>query len=178
MIPTDIPKTTFKKHHGHYKFTVMLFELTKALATFQALMNHIFEPYLRKFMLVFFDDILIYSPSFTQHLKHLRIAFQVLRLNRLCIKKSKCAFAQTQVEYLGHVISSARVSTDPKKISDMLSWPKIGNVRSLRGFLGLTDYYKHFVRNYGVISKPLSNLLKRDSFKWAEKAKAAFRGLK
>ena len=98
----------------------MPFSLTNAPATFQALMNHIFEPHLRKFTLVFFDDILIYSPCYTQHLKHLRIAFQVLRLNRLCIKKSKCAFAQTQVEYFGYVISSAGVSTDPKKISAML----------------------------------------------------------
>jgi len=133
-------------------------------------MNHIFKPYFCKFMLVFFNDILIYSPSFTQHLEYLRIAFQVLRLNRLCIKKSKCAFTQTQVEYLGYVISSVGVSTDPKKISTMLSWPKLGNVRSLRGFLGLTDHYRRFVRNYGVISKSLFDLLKKDNFKWDEGA--------
>lgn len=129
-------------------------------------------------MLVFFDDILIYNPSFTQHFEHLRIAFQVLRFNRLRIKKSKCAFAQMQVEYLGYVISSVGVSIDPKKKSAMLSWLRPGNVRSLRGFFGLTDYYRRFVKNYGVISKPLSDLLKKDNFKWDEGVEAAFGNLK
>ena len=138
MNPNGIPKTTFKTHHGHYEFTVMPFGLTNAPPTFQALMNHISEPYLRKFVLVFFDDILIYSPTFSKHLDYLRIAFQVFKFNQLYIKKSKCAFAQQQVEHLGHVISSVVVSTNPRKIVAMIAWPRPTNVKALRGFLGLT----------------------------------------
>lgn len=141
MNPNDIPKIAVITHHGHYEFLVTAFGLTNALATFQALMNQIFKPYLRKFILVFFDDILVYSPSFQQHLEHLRTTLRVLRFNQLFIKKSKCDFAQQQVEYLGHVISSAGVSIDSKKVVFMTAWPRPMNVKALRGFLGLTGYY-------------------------------------
>ena len=101
-------------------------------------MNNIFEPYLRKFILVFFDDILIYSPTFAQHLNHLKITFEVLRINKLYVKESKCTFAKQHVEYLGHIISSSGVSTDPSKVVAMVSWPRSHNVKGSRGFLGLT----------------------------------------
>jgi len=138
MDPTDIAKIAFRTHHGHYEFTIMPFGLTNTPTTFQALMNQIFEPYLRKFVLVFFDDILIYSPTFNLHLEHLRTTFKVLRFNRLYLKRSKCAFAQTQIEYLGHIISKEGVGTDPSKIEAITAWLKPTNIRSLRGFLGLT----------------------------------------
>ena len=101
-------------------------------------MNQIFEPYLRKFVLVFFDDILVYSPSFDQHLDHLRATLEILRFNWLDIKQSKCAFAQRRVEYLGHIILGVGVGTDPKKIEAIVAWPKPTSIRALRGFLGLT----------------------------------------
>lgn len=119
MAPTEEYKTAFKTHHGHYQFRVMPFGLTNALATFQCLMNDILAPFLRKFVLVFLDDILIYSQTLTQHIDHLRQVLQQLRKHQLYIKLSKCSFAQTQLKYLGHIISADGVATDPSKTEAM-----------------------------------------------------------
>ncbi|GJV06154.1 putative mitochondrial protein [Tanacetum coccineum] len=148
MKSSDVQKTAFRTHEGHYEFLVMPFGLTNAPATFQALMNKVFKSYLRKFILVFFDDILVYSRTVEEH------------------------------EYLGQVVTHDGVAADPSKVKAMLEWPVPKSIRELRGFLGLTGYYRKFVKGYGKIASPLTDQLKKDSFKWNEEANQAFETLR
>ncbi|GKA14923.1 putative mitochondrial protein [Tanacetum coccineum] len=170
MFDDDVTKVAFKTHHGHYEFLVMLFGLTNAPSTFQALMNEVFKYFLRKFTLVFFDDILIYSKSLKEHVEHLRAVLEVMRKHQLYAKLSKCVFGTRQVEYLGHVISTMGVSTDPSKIKAMEDWCVPRNVKQLRDFFGLTGYYKMFIKAYASISRPITLLLKKNEFKWNKEA--------
>jgi hypothetical protein len=152
MHPDDIAKTTFHTHQGHFKFTVMPFGLTNAPATFQSLMNELLKDYIRKFVLVFFDDILIYSSTWAEHLQHVKMVFQLMRAHRLFIKQSKCVFGSTSVAYLGHIISADGVAMDPDKVLAVASWPTPCTVKALRGFLRLSGYYRKFIADYGAVA--------------------------
>jgi hypothetical protein len=178
MHPDDIEKTTFHTHRGHFEFLVMPFGLTNAPSTFQALMNDVLKPLIRKFVLVFFDDILVFSSSCAAHLQHVREVFTALRANKLSVKQSKCSFGKTSVAYLGHVISAQGVSMDLDKVAAVEVWPRPRSIRALRGFLGLTGYYRKFIADYGTIAAPLMTLLKREAFRWSERAEEAFLQLK
>nr|GEV70029.1 putative mitochondrial protein [Tanacetum cinerariifolium] len=151
-----ICKIAFRTHEGHYEFLVMPFGLTNAPSTFQSLMNTVFKAFLRKFVLVFFDDILIYSKNLEEHCDHLAQVLQVMKDNTLYAKRTKCYFDVPQVKYLGHIISA----------------------QGLKGFLGLTGYYRRFIKDYASISQPLVALTKKDAFKWNPSAELAYHKLK
>lgn len=174
----DILKTVFHTHEGHYEFLIIPFGLTNAPATFQELMNSIFKPHLRKFVLVFFDDILVFSTDLESHIQHLTIVLQILKQHHLFSKLSKCSFGQSKIEYLGHIISKDGVAAGKAKIEVMANWPLLKNFKALRGFLGVTNYYRKIVRSYREIARPLTNILKKNQFQWSPEALAAFEKLK
>jgi hypothetical protein len=178
MREEDVGKTAFRTHQGHYEFRVMPFGLCNAPSTFQATMNSIFQPFLHRFIIVFFDDILIYSSTYEEHLMHLEQAFQILQQGQFFLKQSKCLFAQRQIEYLGHIVSKEGVEPVKAKILAIQQWPVPSTIKALRGFLGLTGFYRRFIKGYASIAAPLSQLLKKDQFGWSPEAQLAFEALK
>lgn len=179
LAPGKEHKTAFQTHWGQFEFTVMAFGLTGAPNTFQGAMNTTLFPLLRKCTLVFFDDILVYSRTLEEHLQHLRQVFTMLAQDQWKVKFSKCRFAQQSITYLGHVVSGQGVSTDPGKVEAVQLWPQPQNVKELRSFLGLAGYYRKFVRNFALLSRPLTDLLKKGSlFVWTSSHQAAFEALK
>ncbi|KAL4575026.1 hypothetical protein LXL04_021866 [Taraxacum kok-saghyz] len=152
VAPPDTHKTAFRTVDGHYEFLVMPFGLSNAPSTFQSTMNDLFRNELRKFVLVFFDDILVYSPDSTQHYKHLHHVLDTLARNHFHAKQTKCTFGVATIDYLGHIISAEGVTADPDKITGIQNWPPPTSITALRGFLGLTGYYRRFVRHYAHIA--------------------------
>lgn len=172
-------KAAFQTHFGHFEFKVMAFGLCGAPGTFQGAMNTTLAPLLRKCVLVLFDDILIYSSTFEEHLLHLRQVLDLLIKDQWVVKPSKCSFAQQSITYLGHVISADGISTDKAKVATVSAWPQPMSVKELRSFLGLAGYYRKFVRHFAVIAKPLTNLLKKNiQFVWTSEHQEAFTVLK
>ena len=175
----DVPKTAFKARYGHYEFLVMPFGLTNALVVFMDLMNRIFQPYLDQFVIVFIDDILIYSGSKEDHEEHLRVVLQILRENRLYAKFSKCQFWLDSVAFLGHVISAEGVYVDPQKIEAIVNGKPPTNVTAIRSFLGLAEYYRKFVEGFSKLAAPLTKLTrKEEKFLWSEACQQSFDELK
>lgn len=170
----DIHKTEFRTHEGHYKYLVMPFGMMNAPSTFQSLMSAVFKPMLLQFFLVFFDDILVYSLNWEEHMWHLKLLLQVLCDNQLVANKKKCCFAQLSVDYLGHFISQNGVAMDRAKVKCVLQWPVPKNVKWVRGFLGLTGFYRKFIRDYGKLAIPLIELTKKEGLRWGAKEQVAF----
>ncbi|XP_038979055.1 uncharacterized mitochondrial protein AtMg00860-like [Phoenix dactylifera] len=141
-------------------------------------MNSIFRRFLRKFVLVFFDDILVYSTTLELHLVLLNETLKILAEHQFYLKPSKCSFGQQQVEYLGHIVSAKEVQVDATKIRAMLEWPQPTSVIELGGFLGLTGYYRKFVKDYRIIAAPLTALLRKGQFQWNSQAEQVFHHLK
>jgi hypothetical protein len=178
MKEADILKTSFGTHEGHYEFLVMHFGLCNAPSTFQSLMNKLLKPYLQNFVLVFFDNILIYSRTWDNHLLHVDKVLPLLQENQLFFKKTKCSFGANEVEYLGHIVNRDGVKVDPKNIQAMQEWLCPTTLKRLRGFLGLIGCYRNFFNHYGKIAKPLTDLLKKNAFHWTLAAEQAFTELK
>jgi hypothetical protein len=179
LAPGEELKTAFQTHSGHYEYKVMPFGLAGAPATFLGAMNATLQPLLRKCVVVFFDDILVYSRSLTEHTEHLRQVLQLLKRDNWKVKTTKCAFGQQQISYLGHVINSNGVSSDPDKINKVAQWPTPANNKDVRSFLGLAGYYRKFVKHFGIIARPLFNLLKKNTpFVWTDDTDTAFQLLK
>ena len=175
----DVPKTAFKTRYGHYEFLVMPFGLTNALAAFMDLMNRVFGPYLDKFVIVFIDDILVYSSSKEEHAEHLRIILQTLREHQLYAKFIKCQFWLDRVAFLGHVVSAEGISVDPQKIEAIVDWKPPTNITEVRSFLGLAGYYRKFVEGFSKIATPLTKLTrKEEKFIWSEAYQNSFDELK
>ncbi|KAL0378531.1 UNVERIFIED_CONTAM: Retrovirus-related Pol polyprotein from transposon.6 [Sesamum radiatum] len=175
----DIPKTAFRTRYGHYEFLVMPFGLTNAPAAFMALMNRTFHKYLDQFVIVFIDDILVYSRSMEEHEQHLRIVLQILKEKELYAKLSKCEFWINQVVFLGHVISGDGVMPDPAKVKAIMEWRVPKNATEVRSFLGLAGYYRRFVEGFSIIAGPLTKLLRKGVvFQWTEQCQRSFDELK
>lgn len=163
-------------HEGYYEFVSMPFGLTNVPATFQSMMNNILRPHLRRFALVFFDDILIYNTSMEQHVNHSKQILHTLKKIKLFLKQSKCMFAQIQVAYLGYIASTRGLEVDPKKVEAINKWLPPTSIRQLRGFLGLTGYYRKFVYKYAAVATLLT-LLFNDKLVWIDVAEAALKKL-
>ena len=137
----DIPKTAFRTRYGHYEFLVMSFGLTNAPAAFMDLMNRVFKPYLDKFVVVFIDDILIYSKTEEEHAEHLKIVLEALQREEMYAKFSKCEFWMKKVQFLGHVVDENGISVDPEKVDAISNWEQPRTPTEVRSFLGLAGYY-------------------------------------
>jgi hypothetical protein len=168
--PSDIPKMALSTRYGLYEFTVMSFGLTNAPAYFMNLMNKVFMEYLDRFVVVFINDIRIYSKSDSDHKEHLRLVLQKLRDNQLYAKFSKCKFWIDKVPFLGHIIFNGGIAVDPAKVKEIMEWSMPTTVTEIRSFLGLAGYYRRFIEGFSKIAKPMTSLLEKGrEFKWDEK---------
>ncbi|GJP56055.1 hypothetical protein CLOM_g15120 [Closterium sp. NIES-68] len=179
MADDSVHKTAFQTRYGSYEYLVMPFGLTNAPAMFQAEMNHILRPLLDECVVVYLDDILVYSHDMQQHVEHLRRVFEILQRERIYVKLSKSDFALEKVQFLGHIVSAQGVHVDPKKIEAVRTWKSPENVKELQQFLGFANYYNRFVPQYAKITAPLTNLLKKNTpYKWGPQYQEAVEKLK
>ncbi|KAK3553528.1 hypothetical protein QTP70_004156 [Hemibagrus guttatus] len=173
-------KTTFHATHGHYEYLVMPFGLTNAPVVFQSLINEVFQDILGKWVIAYIDDILVYSTSLEEHVRHVREVLSRLQRHHLFVKPEKCEFHQTTMTFLGYVIMRQGVKMDVTKVQVVTEWPSPTTVKELQQFLGFANFYRHFIRNYSSVAGPLTSLLKEKPRRltWTDQAQAAFQQLK
>jgi hypothetical protein len=164
----DVHKTAFRSRYGHYQFCFIPFGLTNAPASLQAAMNKMFDKYLDEFVLIFLDDILIFSKDPSKHAQHLTVVLETLRKNGYFARLHKCSFAETTVEFLGHVISYNTISMDKEKLQGVQDWPRQTTIKQVRGFLGLAGYYSRFIQDFATMAAPLHDLTQHDKIKTTE----------
>ena len=171
----DVQKTTFRTRYGHYEFFAMPFGLTNAPATFMDLMNRVFRPYVDHFVVVFIDDILVYSKDRENHDTHLRVVLETLRKEQLYAKLSKCEFWLNKVSFLGHIVSKEEIRVDSKKIEVVVEWKPPRNVIEVCSFLGLAGYYRRFIKGFSMTATLMTRLLQKNvKFEWIEKCQISF----
>ena len=174
-----VHKTTFITRYRHYEFLIIPFRLTNELVAFMDLMNRVFRPYVDQFVVVFIDDILVYSKDREDHDTHLRVVLETLRKEQLYAKLSKCEFWLGEVSFLEHIVSKDGIRVDPKKIEVIIEWKILRNVTEVRSFLGLAGYYRRFVKGFSMTAAPITRLIQKNvRFEWSEKCQASFEKLK
>src|SRR5580765_777218 len=175
----DIQKTAFRTRYGHYEYLVMPFGVTNAPAVFMDYMNRIFHPFLDRFVVVFIDDMLVYSKNEEEHREHLRQVLQILRAKKLYANAAKCEFWLEEVKFLGHVISREGIAVDPSKVEAVMAWERPKTVTEIRSFLGLAGYYRRFIEGFSKIAGPLTKLTRKNQpFAWTEDCEQSFQEMK
>ena len=175
VAPEDIPKTAFWAPYGHYECLVMPMGLANAPATFQAMMNDVLREYIGKFVVVYLDDILIYSRNDAEHADHLHMVLKKLREHKLFDKLSKCEFFKKELEFLGHRVSARGISVLEDKVKALWEWPTPRDKTEVWSFLGLGNYYRRFVPRFSELAKPMTDLTKKDApFRWTSECEGAF----
>lgn len=178
MRPGDEWKTAFKTKDGLYEWLVMPFGLTNAPSTFMRVMTQVLRPYMGKFLVVYFDDILIYSKNRTDHLSHIRIVFSALKQEKLHVNLKKCSFLSAQVVFLGFIVSYEGIAADPEKVRAIREWPEPTNIHEVRSFHGLATFYRRFIRGFSTIMAPITNCMRKGEFTWNKSASKAFEDIK
>ena len=172
-------KTTFKTKYGLYEWLVIPFRLTNAPSTFMRLMNHVMRPFIGKFVVVYFDDILVYSRNLDEHVDQLRQVLQVLRKERLFANIKKCDFCKDELVFLGFVVSATGIKVDQAKVQAIKEWPVPTSITQVRSFHGLASFYRRFVKDFSTIAAPLNEVVKKNvGFKWGEVQEKSFNLLK
>ncbi|KAL0554786.1 hypothetical protein IC582_008714 [Cucumis melo] len=176
--PGDEWKITFKTNEGLFEWLVMQFGLSNAPSTFMRLMNKVLHPFLNKFIIVYFDDILVFSKTYDQHLQHIDQLFQVLNHNELYVNLKKCIFCCNEIAFLGFIIRKDHVLMDEKKVETIKNWSTSTTVKQVQAFLGLASFYRKFIQNFSSIAAPITDCLKKGAFQWGPKQQHSFNLLK
>jgi len=175
----DVSNTAFRTRYGHYEYSVMPFGVTNAPGVFVEYINRIFHPYLDQFVVVFIENILVYSKAEEEHAEHLRVVLQVLKEKRLFAKLSKCEFWLREVGFLGHVISKGGIAVDPSNVDAVMQWESPKSVFEVRNFLGLAGYYRRFIKGFSKLALPLTQLTRKgQAYVWDAKCEKSFLELK